>query len=155
LADGPLIGQDGQIPSNPYPRRSSFDMSSPIRVGPSRLTAVVVASGLALCACDRRTPTSVALRTASIKLHALSPDGTSGPSVEDRTKTYNEVLTSLKSVADKGRNGETGAAYLLIAQAQAGLAAEPASEAALNERLALNEIQAVRDALAQWLNANA
>ena len=120
-----------------------------------RLGAIVLLCGLALGACDSRTPTSVAIRSATHKLHALSPDGTSGPSVANRSQTYNEVLTSLKPVADQGRNGETGAAYLLIAQAQAGLAEGPASTASEQERLALGEIQGVRDSLARWLNANA
>src|SRR5579862_8125044 len=133
-------------------RRSRFDMTSQ---SSTRVAALLLACGLALTACDRRSPTSVALREATITLQGLSSNGASGPSVSERTRAYNFVLTSLRPVADQGRNGETGHAYLLISQAQAGLAEGPATDAAAHERLALAQGQGVRDALSQWLNANA
>ena len=116
------------------------------------LATGVLALTLCLTGCERDTPASAALRQANEKLLALTPDGSNTPSLPFRNKVYAEVVTLLKPVADRGTSGETAAAYLLIAQAQNGTAEVPASEAALNERLALNEIQAVRSALGQYLS---
>src|ERR1051326_6380037 len=96
----------------------------------SRIAAVLFVCGLALTACDSKTPTSAALRQASIRMQGLVPNGSSGPSVAERNKAYSEVIKNLGDTAEKGRNGETAAAYLMISQAQSGLAETPAASAA-------------------------
>lgn len=121
-----------------------------------RLTCV--AALLMVCGlvgCDRGTAATEPLREANLTLRSLAPEGRGGPAVAARGAAYTKVISALKPVADEGTAGEKSAAYLLLAQAQAGLAERSASEAAEIERGLQRDLQGVRDSLSHWMTSSA
>jgi hypothetical protein len=114
--------------------------------------ALALCSGLAIAlgACERESATSVAVRDAEAKIHALTPAGAQPVSVAYRQKTYNEIKTSLQK-ANTGTTSENAAAAVLLAQSTAGLAQIPAAEAADLFHASLHEQAQARSVLSRWL----
>lgn len=123
----------------------------------ARIVIVTALAGLAVAmgGCDGDSASAQALRQANEKLVALTPDGGNTPSLAFRGKVYNEIVTLLRPVADRGTAGQNASANLLISHAQAGIAEVPAADAASLERSSLNQIQGVRDLLGQYLSLSA
>lgn len=121
-----------------------------------RAVALVSLAGLALCAalplagCDRSSPTSRGVETASRDLLALSAGGTTPAPPESQKKTYTAIAQNLPEVSQSASAGEKAAAMLLTSQAQQGLGHGPAYEAFTFEAASLNKIREIEGALSQW-----
>lgn len=125
----------------------------------NRLLTLAAATGLAMAAglagCDDSGPAADALASARVQLSSLSPDGTAPASDQFKQATYSKVVTTLQAQAGKGTPSQNATAYVLLSQAQAGLAALPAEQAGAVEREALRYHTETRAALEQWLTHNA
>lgn len=110
---------------------------------------------LALAACTKQDPVAQALTEAQIELAALSPGGNAAVADSYKKQTYQKVVSILQPVSDQGGPGQTAAAWMLIAQAQMGLAELPAAEASQIQRTTLNQIAEARSLLTQWVSLNA
>ncbi len=124
------------------------------------LTPVVAALLIAACGagvgCERTDPNQVAIDRASVDLDAQSVAG-SNPvfSVKQRSRVFNDVVTSLKPIADGGDAAHAAAATLLIARAKSGLGEIAAAEAADLERQFLASSTVSRALLSQWTSQHA
>jgi hypothetical protein len=119
--------------------------------------AVAALAGLALglSACERETPTSAAIRTASMQLQSLSPGGVNPPSATYRAQVYDSVSKSMKEFAETGTKSQSATAAILLSQAQAGRAEGPAAETTDLQRECQNQITEIRALLGQWLAQSA
>ncbi len=126
------------------------------RIGFPKVAATsALALLLATVGCDESGPLGAALDDATVQLTALSPGGTAPATPAYKVEVLNGVITKLKANADRGTPSQNAAALILIAQAQAGLAESPASDAAEHQRVMFNLLTGVEGALAQWQINNA
>src|SRR5688572_17056812 len=95
--------------------------------------AAIPACLLLAAGCDDSTSLSGALSEATSKINALSPGGAAPATPEYKARVFGDVIRSLQTNANSGTASEQAVAYLLIAQAQAGLAENPAGEAAVHQ----------------------
>lgn len=119
-----------------------------------RCSGLVAAAGLALClaACNRESPTAVAVRNAENKIKALTPAGAQPASAQHRQKVYADIKKDLSGDLSSGTPSEIAAASILMSQSQAGLAQIPAAEAADLSAESLRDEVKARAVLDQWLN---
>ncbi len=126
------------------------------RIGVRKVAlACGVAACLALGACGDSNPLADALAEAGKQINALSPGGIVPATPEYKVKVLNGVITSLKANSGRGTATQNAAALLLIAQAQAALAENPATAAAEQQRTTLHRLTAIEAALNQWQVHNA
>lgn len=120
------------------------------RNGNTAGTRVALAAGLlaalALGGCGRPTPDQEALAKARRSMLALT-GGADAATATSRRQVQAEVLNALKGVPERlSQTGEQAAAWMLIAQAQAGLAQIEAETATDLERQRLGLISEARSA---------
>jgi len=139
----------------------SYSTLSPVagRIAAGRRFTLILAAGLAmslpLVGCDQDNASAQAISKATRDLEALVPGGVQPGSDAYRAKVYNDVVTTLRPVADKGNKNQAAAASLLVSQAHAGLAERPAQDASELERACLNRILGIQAELSQWYSDNA
>ncbi len=114
------------------------------------ITAAALTCSLGVAGCDDSTNLSAELYRATSKINGLSPGGAAPATPEYKAQVFGDVIRSLQTNANSGTASEQAAAYLLIAQAQAGLAENPAGEAAVHQREALNLLTGIEAGLDQW-----
>lgn len=123
----------------------------------ARVAACVGGSALAafgLAGCDESSPLADAISASTIKLAALSPGGSAAASEAYKARVYTDVVKALQPLAGKGTPSQNASAYVLLAQAQVGLADAEADNAAQVERDSLNTLTLVEGALREWKHHN-
>ncbi len=117
--------------------------------------AALAGACLPLAACDRNDQTSQAVKQAGREVHMIGGGGGPAATPQFERAQYNEAISTLTPVADRGLPEEQAAALVIMAQSQMGLAAEPAGAAASAERECLDRMTVIRSLLGDWLTANA
>jgi len=118
---------------------------------PARLLgAMAAASCLLMQACESEDPVSVSIETASMELRSLNPTGGPGPSASARRERYQAALSELKSPGGTPSAAQQTTIALMTAEAEAGLAIIPLSEAFDIERAVLADIREADALLAEW-----
>ncbi|MFM9994492.1 MAG: hypothetical protein ACKVU4_01680 [Phycisphaerales bacterium] len=122
----------------------------------ARVAACVggAAVGLAPAGCEENSPLADAISASTIKLAALSPGGSAAASEAYKARVYTDVVKALQPLAGKGTASQNASAYVLLAQAQVGLADAEADNAAQVERDSLNTLTLVEGALREWKHHN-
>lgn len=115
----------------------------------------VAVAALGLGGCEERSPVADAIDASTIKLATLNPGGSTAASEGYKDKIYNDVVRTLQPVAGKGTPSQNASAYVLLAQAQVGLADALADAAAQLDRNTLNALTLIEGALGQWKHHNA
>lgn len=115
--------------------------------------ALLALAGIALSGCSRDDSATKAIDRAGMQIQALAPAGANPPSADFKKKVYQGITSELTKV--NGTKAQNAAAALLLAQAQAGLAEGPASQALELERGCLNDIVSINALFGQYLALNA
>ena len=127
----------------------------------SRLFTPVVAALLAaacgaMAGCNRTDQEQVAIDTANVQMDAQIVAGANPVySAKQRARVFNDVVASLKPIADGGDPSHASSATLLIARAKSGLGEIAASDAADVERQFLASSTVTRALLNQWTSQHA
>jgi hypothetical protein len=120
--------------------------------------AAPIALAISAVGCDEQDSAATAIADANRTLRAMaiaSPSPTGESSVSSKTQQYKSIISSLRSVTSDARPRQTSTAWLLIHEAQMGLAEFHAADAADLEGEALRRITVIRSALAGWTSDNA
>lgn len=115
----------------------------------ARLLGVMAASCL-LLACDGSDPVATSIRNASLELRSVNPSGGPTPSAQVRRTKYQTALSALKAPGGEPNSSQVTAIALLTAEAEAGLAVVPLSEAIELDWQVLSDVREARALLAQW-----
>ena len=115
----------------------------------ARLLGVMAASCL-LLGCDGSDPVAMSIQNASLELRSVNPSGGPTPSAEIRRTKYQTALSALKAPGGDPNPSQATAIALLTAEAEAGLAVVPLTEALATDRALLADVREARALLAQW-----
>ena len=120
--------------------------------------AVPIALAISAAGCDEQDSAATTIADANRTLRAMaiaSPSPTGESSVSSKVQQYKSIISSLRSVTSDARPRQTATAWLLIHEAQMGLAEFHAADAADLEGEVLRRITVIRSALAGWISDNA
>lgn len=119
-----------------------------------QLAVIVLLAGAAtLPACDRDESASILLSDAAAQLSNVGPSGQAAASSTAKQDVLRKVLQNLQPLASSNVPSQKAAASILMSQAHAGLAENPAQLAGDLERQALQQVTRLRSALDEYLNA--
>ncbi|MCW5775822.1 MAG: hypothetical protein KIS87_05175 [Phycisphaeraceae bacterium] len=128
----------------------------PYRAASRLAVALVGASAIVLASCgERESKAGAAVRDASFKLAALNAGVGNDPVDEHAIRVYTSVRDSLKRAASSGSADETGAAAILVAHAERGLAFVPAAEHMRLERGAAHQKELILAEHRAWIGHSA
>lgn len=94
--------------------------------------------------CIEEDRLSAAIDDVSTQLEALAAPGTAIPGSSLRNTTYNEAINTLRPLINEGTNDQKGNAWLLIARAELGLAADPIADVADARREMASFVSSIR-----------
>ncbi|MEO1583945.1 MAG: hypothetical protein AAFR96_05150 [Planctomycetota bacterium] len=111
--------------------------------------ALALSAGLAVLpmGCLEEDALAAAIQQASADLQGLAAPGSAVPGDDLRERTYTEAIAALRPHLSDGSPAQQAAAWLLIGQAELGLAAEPLDAAADARREAIQGVNAIRSRL--------
>lgn len=116
---------------------------------------VLLSGTVGVSGCGRNEQTARAVEKASRNVHVMGGGGGPAATPAFAEAQYKAVVTELTPVSDKGLPEENAAALVGLAQAQLGLAEQPAGEAADIERACIDRMTVIRSLLGDWLTRNA
>ncbi|MFZ4575462.1 MAG: hypothetical protein ACOYN0_13775 [Phycisphaerales bacterium] len=100
--------------------------------------------------CDQRSPTSVAVESASREIQVVTGGGGARPEASDYSKTMTKVVTGAGAAAKEGTKVEQAAASLLVATANLGLASEAFDKTVAFDLTARNLATTIQSLASKW-----
>ncbi len=119
---------------------------------PVLATAMILAAGTLLGACERADPNQHALATGSAKLQANSGGAYATPYDAFQSRNYKDTIAIAKPIASGDtKSPQAAAASALVGTAQLGMSLALLDEAALLEQAAVNRATLLRVLLDNWV----